>query len=130
MRFPLSPTYSNIPELLKGYFLDWYNALFTQIEDYSAEQLAVENVIGGAAAQISRMGRTAAVLVRFAGSSASGSFSLAVRPLGNQVLHVSRMTSPPTVLGLAGVDENGLVSLPNFSDGAEVLVSGIILERD
>ena len=131
MRFPLSPTYSVLAQVMKDYFLDWYNALFTQIEDYDRDQLRLSGgVTGAASGQISRMGRTASVLVRFAGDSTSGTFELAVRPLGIQVLNVSRLTTPPTVLGVAGVDENGIVSLPNFTIGAEVLVSGIILERD
>lgn len=130
MRFPIPPTFAKLADALTTYFSDWYDALFTQIEDYTSEQLAPTGITGDLSAEISRMGRTASILVHLSGASSSGFFTLAVKPFGPQVFTVARMTIPPTLLGLASVDEDGIVSLPNFTLGDAVLVSGIILERD
>ncbi len=130
MRFPIPPSFSSLAKDVKDYFTDWFDALFTQIENYETAQLAPTGITGEVTCQISRMGRTAIPLIRFTGASTSGTISLPVNPLGSQVLGVERMTTVPTSLGYAGIDENGLVSLPDFIDGADVLVSGLILERD
>ncbi len=130
MRFPIPPVFSGLAKAVTDYFGDWFDALFTEIENYTSEQLAPTGITGAISGNISRMGRTASILVRVSGASSSGSFTLAIKPFGAQVFTVTRMTIPATFLGMAVVDEDGLVSLPDFAGGVEVLVSGIILERD
>lgn len=130
MRFPVPPVFSSLAKDVKDLLIDWYDALFTQIENYTTAQLSPTGITGEISGQISRMVRTANTLILFSGSSIAGTISLPVQPLAAQVLTVVRMTTVPTSLGYAGIDVNGLVSLPNFTDGADVLVSGLILERD
>lgn len=131
MILPLFPSGSVItaPEF-KDFLQAQYNALFPPIE---RKTVLLIDVTGSTSStyQIVRMGRLTFLAVLIVGNvtSATGTFSLPVKPVLDLTLTVSRMTAQPTSLGVAKVSTAGLVTLPNFAGVTDpILISGIVME--